>query len=488
MNPLLKTATMGIIAVATTLAAAAFYPWPEPVVQSEMVGKPLFEPFESSRVRSISIVSYNRERAALERFQILRKGEKWIIPSHKNYMADNSAQISAAVSALSGKVLENSSSDQKDHVDFGVVDPLEFESTTNRSSLGTRIVLEDRNQRELGSLIVGSRVGSKSQTDERRRFVRVPGQPHVYEMEINPAALETDFTRWVNTNLLQLSKEFPVDKLAINNYRLDSSQPDASKKEWKYSAIFDLQNQSTELLAPAGDDQQLESIGLTESYEQQILGLANFIGNLRFTEVVKNSSAITAALKKRELDDLAVFDELKALGFVAKFDDGLEASKARNKSLRFEAVAGELVVHFADGVSVSVLFGNLAETTSTGDLSLKHHVMLRASVDESRFPIPAPPAKDLDSLSEQQRKSYLREQENRQAKIKSATQRAADMNQLYADWIYIISEDIINGLRPDLQIEAPVLARPQPSSTEKPEKESDEQDEAGSDDASDEES
>jgi hypothetical protein len=52
----------------------------------------------------------------------------------------------------------------------------------------------------------------------------------------------------------------------------------------------------------------------------------------------------------------------------------------------------------------------------------------------------------------------------------------------------IISEDIINGLRPDLQIESPVSAQPQPSSTEKSEKESEEQDEAKSDAAANEES
>jgi hypothetical protein len=222
MKPLIKTAVMGLVAIATTLTAAAFYPWPEPVIESEMVGKPLFEPFDTSTVRSISIVRYNSDRSALERFQVRRKGEKWIIPAHKNYVADNVNQISATAGALSGNVLENTSSDQKDHVDFGVVDPLESESTTNRSSLGTKIVLKDRNQRELGSLIVGSRVGNQSAVDQQRRFVRVPGQPHVYEMEINPAALKTDFTRWVSSNLLQLSKELPIDTISINNYRIPS--------------------------------------------------------------------------------------------------------------------------------------------------------------------------------------------------------------------------------------------------------------------------
>ncbi len=32
------------------------------------------------------------------------------------------------------------------------------------------------------------------------------------------------------------------------------------------------------------------------------------------------------------------------------------------------------------------------------------------------------------------------------------------MNQSYSDWIYIVSEEIVNGLRPDLKITPPAAA------------------------------
>lgn len=448
---------MGLLAITISVTAAAYYPWPETVVESEMVGKPLFEQFDASSVRSISIVQYDTDRNGLDRIELRRSGEKWIIPARKNYIATNANQISLAVNSLNGNVLENRSSDQQDHVEYGVIDPLEFESTTNRASLGTKIVLEDRNKRELASLIVGSSLRNESQQNQMKHFVRIPGQPHVYVMEINPAALATDFTRWVSPNLLQLSKDLPIDSILIKNYRIDPTNVATGDKAWNYLATMDVVNRKTELKVPVEDTGDLETIEPTRENLLQLNGLGEFIGNIRFTDVQKKSVATATAIKKRSSNDDSVFEDLKPFGFSVVQTDAEPETEPKTRSANsihnFNAIGGEVVVRTSDGVSISVLIGSLAESPSLGNLSLNHHIMLVAGVDQSILPVPKSPKKDDEELSQSQQKAYLRKLEERKSKLKTAVQRAGELNQVYADWYYIVSEEIIAGLRPELEIE-----------------------------------
>ena len=72
---------MAIIAAVAAVVAATFYPWPEISQNNEMVGKSLFEAYKATQVRGIQIMQFNRERGFLERIELRRKGEKWIIPA-----------------------------------------------------------------------------------------------------------------------------------------------------------------------------------------------------------------------------------------------------------------------------------------------------------------------------------------------------------------------------------------------------------------------
>ena len=50
---------MLVVAAIAAYAAASVYPWPEAVVISDAVNKPLFEGFDTRNVRSIRIETYN---------------------------------------------------------------------------------------------------------------------------------------------------------------------------------------------------------------------------------------------------------------------------------------------------------------------------------------------------------------------------------------------------------------------------------------------
>jgi hypothetical protein len=82
-SPTQITLIMGVLAAVVSAVAAFFYPWPEPVVENDMVDKPLFEEFDASSVRSISITKFDADRNQLDRMDLRRSGEKWLIPAKK---------------------------------------------------------------------------------------------------------------------------------------------------------------------------------------------------------------------------------------------------------------------------------------------------------------------------------------------------------------------------------------------------------------------
>jgi len=61
-SPFVKTLIFALLAVVVSGVAAAFYPWPERVVESEMVGKPLFESYDTSAVFKIRILKFDPAR------------------------------------------------------------------------------------------------------------------------------------------------------------------------------------------------------------------------------------------------------------------------------------------------------------------------------------------------------------------------------------------------------------------------------------------
>ncbi len=437
---------MGVLAGIISVVAAAFYPWPEPVVENDMVGKPLFEEYDASSVRSISITRYDTERNGLDRIELRRSGEKWLIPARKNFLATNVGQISLAINALNNcTVLENRSIDQQDHIEYGVVDPMQYEASTNRSSLGTKIVLEDRNKRELASLIVGSSVRSEAQQSAQKNFVRIPGQPSVYVVEIQPQALSTDFTDWVSPNLLQLRNDTKLSSVEVKNYRIEADKLSSDPRNWSYDANVDIAKQEYGLRIPAPGSSELKVVEASKNNIAKLNEIGKYLGKIRFTDVEKKSKAAATMLRRNRLkNDPAALASLKEFGF---------AQIGTEPAFEFDAMGGEVIVRTADGVAVSILIGSLLENPTSGDLTLNQYVMLHASVDESLLPLPEAPDPDEQLTPEQrenQKKTYLREVEQRTERVKSASLRASELNQSFADWYYVVSEEVVSGLRPDL--------------------------------------
>lgn len=445
-SPFFQTIAMALFAVVASGVAASFYPWPEPVVESEVVGKPLFESYDTTAVRSIRITEFNADRNGLDRMVLRRSGEKWIIPDRKQFIASNARQISAAANSLNdAEVLDEKTDEQQAYLEYGVVDPDEYQSTPDRSALGKKIILEDRNGKPLASLIVGAML--KDDPSKLKHFVRIPGQPSVYVIDFNPLALSTDFRSWVDSNLFTLSPQVPIEKILIEDYRSDPKLGAASVQP-RYRAALKVGQQGLDLISveEGGLDGKWTNIGLSQKMSQQVQSVYNQIGNIQFSDVRRKNDQLTKLLKapKQDAND-SLFDSLTPLGFLKT---GFE-----NLNYVFESAGGDVSVSTKDGFVVTLYIGSIADKANADDLELSYYVLTCAGVDESILPEPEKPEPNDDSdIAEKEEKAYLRLVEQRKQAIQAVQLRAKEYNQRNAEWIYIVSENVIDNIRPDLDL------------------------------------
>lgn len=454
-SPAITTLLMGLTAAATSVVAAWFYPWPEIAARSDLVGKPLFESFEAQDVRSITITEFDADRNGVKQIALRRSGDSWIIPARQNFVANNANQISQAINSVNANVLEQRSNDLQDHVEYGVIDPYEFESTRARNSLGKKIVLQDRNNRELASLIVGSAPRDDANANQTRRFVRIAGKPGVYVVELPEEALTTDFANWVSPNLFELSETTPIKSLTIENYRSSKEQLAGAKhpKTWRYQLEL-LENKRT--LKVLSDSNELKDSAIKPEQMQAIQKAVTFISltNVPLIDARKKNRSLAELLKKSNAELGKGLERLTESGFVAT-----NFVADQYFGLEFASVGGRLTLRKSDGVSITFLVGDLVEAQSGTGADLNRLVMLYASFNPSVFPEPAKPAENAD---ESQQKAYLRLVAERENKIKEARNRAKLMNDKWADWFYVVSEKVIEQLMPDLGIDMKLIPEPKP--------------------------
>jgi hypothetical protein len=92
--------------------------------------------------------------------QVEFKGKRrWSIPSHSDYPADADKQVASAATALMGlKILSVEGESQADHEKFGVVNPDPKKLKPGAAGVGMKVALRDKNGKDLLSLIIGKEV------------------------------------------------------------------------------------------------------------------------------------------------------------------------------------------------------------------------------------------------------------------------------------------------------------------------------------------
>jgi len=496
--------TLVFVAVGAVVALAAYASRPNIDRDADNIeildGKPLFPDFKDPLLaKTLEIKQFDEVQARATPFVVTQQsGGSWTIPSHGDYPADAEAQLKNVAEVLSDLKIIGVASDKatedkkKEHELFGVSDP----STADVGSkgVGTLVAMQDAKGNDLLRMIVGKEVAGAT----NQRFVRKPSEDLVYVTSIDLSKLPTDFDKWIEKDLLKLST-FDVSNVEIKDYLVLPTQSgqmrlvqrfdaklsyDNSKGEWKADEMTTYRGRE-KIAAPL---QEMEELN-----KQKLDDLRNGLGDLKIVDVRRKPVGLGNSL--RISADKLPRDQQEALT-----DLGFYPYSASDGKLDIYGANGEVIIDTKDGVEYVLRFGDIAPQTAvsspakktgkekdkSADEEVKVHrwlfvtTQLASSIQKQPElePEPAGPeppkdaksgegdkkegdaAKDaktgeqksdeekpavidpLQAERERIKKDNERKMNEYRGKRQKAETRVTELNARFADWYYVVSEDV----------------------------------------------
>jgi hypothetical protein len=509
MNESLRT--LGFVLAGAAAALVAFFTRPvledRDVAEPDIVGKPLFPDFKDPlAARSLEIKQFDEATARVVSFSVAQQPNgRWVIPSHGNYPADAQSQLRAVAELLSDlKCVGIASDSNTDHELYGVKDPDKAEVGT--AGVGTLIAMQDAKGDDLLRLIVGKEVAGAT----NQRFVRKPTEDRVYVTTIDLSKLPTEFDKWIEKDLLKLST-FDVTRVTLKDYQVLPTQSgrlalvprmdadlsyDSSKGEWKLEGMF----------VYRGQQRQPTGLGeLEELNKQKLDDMRYALGDLKIVDVVRKPEGLGNSLRvSSEKLPPEQQRELLEFGFYpSPAPDGTLDIFGKNGEVMVETRDGvQYILRFGD-IAPQAATPSTAKKPQSGSSSdseqVKVHRYLFVTTQvapsvltppelepEPAGPEPPPAAekkdkkdgeqtgsdkKDGDAASakeekadeakaeepkvvdpqqaerERIRKENERKMNEYRDKKKKAESRVAELNARFADWYYVVSEDVYKKIR-----------------------------------------
>jgi len=498
MNETVKTSIFLLLAAALVVGAIVSRPTLTDFRPEEMIGQPLFPQFtDPLGIKSLEIV---RLDAASERndFRIVEVNGIWSIPSHDNYPADAKDQMGKVAEALTDlKVLEIIPAEESGidavafQTQYGVIDP-SSDNTSQGEGIGIKITLGGADNETLVNLIVGKEVTRGQSQDmmgaegTNLRYVRIPQQSPVYVVSVDPSQFSTSFDQWIEKNLLDIStfdiEEFFVDQysfsveLALTTQGLqekpqftpigdlmlgyDGSAVGADKWSLMRWMTFEGQNYVYK-------ERQLET---GKELDIDVLdSMVSALNDLKIVNVLKKPVALASALREgKTMEDIELNASMQAsmqeTGFWLVEMHDLKGDIRQTKA-QLLSNEGDLQIRLKDGVVYHLRFGDLTGTESeiaTEDspdsapiMGVNRYLFITAEFDSAIIPppelkpVPEIPeggeAEELERLMQEKElaeRANQREQERYDAEIESGKKRAAELSDRFADWYYVIAEDV----------------------------------------------
>ena len=367
MNENLKTLTFVVAAAAVALAAWASRPSLPVSNPEEMRGKPLYPEFTNPLdVTRLEIVEFDEDTATVRPFQVAQidvKGKLlWRIPSHDDYPADAKDQVASAAAGLMGlTILDQVSDNQGDQQEYGVVDPDPKVLKVGATGVGEKVVMKNKEGKNLLALIVGKEVPDRSGL----RYVRKAGQDPIYIVAAKTDKLSTKFENWIERNLLNINT-FDLKQLWLRDHAVDEMNmaliqrgemkvdySDAGEPKWKLVDDQKFKDGKWEPVNLAADE-ELNAAKLDE--------LKTALDDLKIVDVSRKPAGLSADLKAAA-DFSTHRDAIASLAsrgfFVAKLKD-----PSGGESVELFSNDGEIRVLMKDGVEYVLRFGGLTGESS----------------------------------------------------------------------------------------------------------------------------
>ena len=497
-----KTILFVFVAVVAAVVAWAARPRLPGVDETlDVINQPLFPEFTNPlAVTSLEIVQFDEQSGEVKPFKVAQVKDKdgkpigFGIPSHENYPADAKDHLAeAAASLIDLKVLGLATQNPGDFYTYGVVDPLGKDAKPGAVGVGTRITLRDKDDKILLNLIVGKEVPDRKDI----RYVRKVDQDPVYEVALKTDKLSANFGDWIEKDLLKIST-WDIKGVQIYDYSVDAVQGqllqrgqialeynDSGDPRWKMIEDKVFQPQTGQWVPQSmAPDEELNT--------QKLDDMKYALGDLKIVDVRRKPAGLSANLRNagEVRKDRRSVESLAQRGFYVARVEG------REELLSSE---GEIRVVMKDGVAYILRFGQIAGTSSPApkkdDSKSKDDQQKSAGVNRYLFvmaefnpdviekpklePLPPEPkpeeakpeakkeeakkeSKDQgaktdsekkdsekkdekpDPKAERERiqKENQKKEEEYKEKLKKAEERVKELNARFADWYYVIADDV----------------------------------------------
>ena len=412
MSEAKKTLTFcGVAAVVASLAT--FVAWPSATKPAnERAGQMLFAEFKDPlTAASMKIITFDEEQGKLDTFEVRkdRETELWTIPSRDGYPADAIEQMKVAANSLVDvKILDVQTTNAEDHDDLGVMEPKMEALEVGDEGVGRLVTFKNEKQDTLASMIIGDPV----KDDDTKRYVRIPNQDPVYVIKFDDSSLTTNFTDWIEDDLLQLSS-IDIDQIEIKDYSASLGQRGISLNR-RYTAVIDQDNNDWKLAKLAEFDEKdprkeavnRELTGDEPLNKTKLNEMKNALDDLKIVGVFRKPEGVSETLKasKDLLSDQEAITSLAQRGFypIDVGPDGQAEILSAN---------GELSVSLDGGVKYLLRFGNIAGVSGgaesegdeeEADSGVNRYLFVTTMVDQSKFPAPElqPVPQTLEELDE----------------------------------------------------------------------------------------
>lgn len=405
MNELKTTILFGVTAAVLATAAMVIDPGAAtPDVFSDQ-GEAFYPDFTDPQApKAIEVVDYDEATATARPLKVEFAEGTWRVPSHFNYPADAEDRLANTAAALMELRKDAIVSDRvEEHGDYGVIDPF-AEGELSLEGRGQRVTLKDENDATLADFIVGRKVDGKP----NRRYMRVPTQKRVYEVETS-ADVSARFEDWIETDLLKTSAG-DIRRVLVNRYSINER-------------MGRLENQERLVLTKKDDKWTMSGGGTPDTSKMN--DLTGALDSLKIVDVQPKPQNLTEVLKGTS--GIAISRQsqmsLQQKGFFVT-RRGLLANE------------GEIVVDSKNGLQYTLRFGEIAssgpgagaEDGSSDEDGEGERRYLFITVDYSAA-----------------RAKQYNDGEEPDAEGKEL---ADELRNRFADWYYVISGADFNKLRP----------------------------------------
>ena len=449
-------------------------------------GKPVFEGFTAERAVELKITTYDDLTARIKSFSVKRDGTgQWVIPSHNNYPADAEEQMGSAAAAFSTlEVKEVIDVDSGAHEDYHVIEPNTDTLDVGTDGVGTLITVSDEEGKSY-SLIIGAKVmkGTDAGLDSRMQqayyAARRPDSDTVFTVDLNMGIFETEFSKWIDTNLLGING-LDVRQLAIQDYFISLNQEGSPimLRRSNSSMILDNVDLVWKLDNMVQYDQNTQepfTIELSDNEEldlDRINILQSAIENLTIEGVLRKPAVLRPDLKitPAAIADAKTSETLTQLGLFG------DPNTTVDNLMDLKSANGEIHISLQTGIKYILRFGEVDSTSGAQD-SIHRYLFVTTAFQPNMIPTPVytplpettpaepvpegncqdeeqatkeePPAltpEQLAELKETIMRENARLKEEYDSKLLAAQNSVRILNSRFANWFYLIDETTFNKI------------------------------------------